>query len=249
MIKPTYKLDIFPFRRTLKKYSKAIFYADVKAGANVALLEFPQAMAYALLAGFPVAFGLYASAVGCIIGPLLASSRYIILGPTNATSIMVLSTFLALNFDDAEKLIALPLLLLMTGVFMMIGATLKVAGMIKYISQSVLVGYITAAALLIIIHQVDIILGSPRVHAVTFFEVILENLYQWDQVQWQSIAVGLFTLLTYLVVKRWLDRWPTIAATLAIVSLSIYFLKDFGLSIDLIESLNSRLLSYELSQT
>ena len=77
---------------------------------NVALLDFPQSMAYALIAGLPVQTGLHASALGSLTGPLFASSRFLMLGPTNATAILLLSSLSVLPISAAERLVALPLL-------------------------------------------------------------------------------------------------------------------------------------------
>ncbi len=90
-------LDLFPFRNVVGSYNASRARADLTAGLNVALLAFPQGMAYALIAGLPIQYGLFGSAIATIVGPLFAGSRFIVLGPTNATSVLLLSTFLAIG--------------------------------------------------------------------------------------------------------------------------------------------------------
>ncbi|MEE4639202.1 MAG: SulP family inorganic anion transporter, partial [Wenzhouxiangella sp.] len=85
-------LHPFPLLDTLRTYTWRKAIADIRAGTNVALLDFPQGMAYALIAGLPVQMGLFCSALSSITGPLTASSRFVMLGPTNATAVMLLST-------------------------------------------------------------------------------------------------------------------------------------------------------------
>ena len=179
-------LDYFPLLKTLFSYRLEYFGGDLRAGLNVALLAFPQGMAYALIAGLPIEYGIYGSAIAALVGPIFAKSSFITLGPTNATSILLISTFTSLSISGNDSLIMLPLLVLLTGIFIMIGAYFKVANLVQYISRSVITGYITAAALLIITNQIPkalgLDLGDQR--GATFFESV------------QLISSGL-TIFTY----------------------------------------------------
>lgn len=139
-------LDFFPIRKTAATYQKAYLGGDIRAGINVALLAFPQGMAYALIAGLPIQYGIYGSAIAALIAPLFARSRFITLGPTNATSVMLLSAFASLQIVGPEKIAMVPLLVLLVGLFICLGAYFKVANLVQYISRSVITGYITAAA-------------------------------------------------------------------------------------------------------
>lgn len=236
MIKPKTKLEIFPLFQTLKGYTWRKFKADFWAGINVSLLDFPQAMAYALLAGFPIMFGVYASTIGSLLGPFFSSSSLIILGTTNATAVLVLSSFLTLNIVDEQKLLALPVLVVLVGLFMVLGAVLKLAGLIKYVSRTVIIGYITAAALLIIVNQMSTILGMPRTHAATFFEVLMQNVGNWKEISLPPILIALMTGAVYLIFKSYSKFVPTVALTLMCVSVLAFFLKLLGLEIAMIES-------------
>src|SRR5690606_27482617 len=88
------QIRILPIISTLRDYSLSQLKSDVRAGINVALLDLPQGMAYALIAGLPYLMGVYASAIASFIGPVFASSRFIMLGPTNAIAVLTLSAFL-----------------------------------------------------------------------------------------------------------------------------------------------------------
>ena len=140
------RIDFFPIRSSLHRYSRQKAHGDIRAGLNVALLAFPQGMAYASIAGLPIEYGVYGSAVAAIVGPIFSGSRFIMLGPTNATSVLLFTTFLALDVAPAEKIALVPTLLLMVGFFLVLGAILRVANLIQYVSRTVVTGYITAAA-------------------------------------------------------------------------------------------------------
>ncbi len=236
MIKTRTRLQIFPLLRFLKGYSWDKFKLDFWAGVNVSLLDFPQAMAYALLAGFPVMFGVYASAMGSLLGPLLSSSRFMILGATNATAVLVLSSFLTLDIPDHQRILALPVLVLLVGIFMIIGAFMRLAGFIKYVSRTVIIGYITAAALLIIANQLNTILGTPRTDAATFFNVLSQNILNWEDIKWFSILIACCTGLIYLALKIYLKPIPTVALTLVVASILAFIINLFGVNIPMIEA-------------
>lgn len=236
MIKTRTKLEIFPLLRFLKGYSWSKFKLDFWAGVNVSLLDFPQAMAYALLAGFPVMFGVYASTVGSLVGPFLSSSRFMILGATNATAVLVLSSFLTLDIPDHQRIIALPVLVLLVGFFMVIGAFMRLATFIKYVSRTVIIGYITAAALLIIVNQLNTILGTSKVEGATFFNVLSKNVLNWHEIKWISIVIACCTGVIYLALKNYFKHIPTVALTLVVTSVMAFIVKFFGVEIPMIDA-------------
>ena len=90
-------LKLMPLRQTLAGYQVGYLSGDLRAGLNVALLAFPQGMAYALIAGLPIQYGIYGSAIAAMVAPIFAKSHFITVGPTNATSVMLLSAFASLG--------------------------------------------------------------------------------------------------------------------------------------------------------
>ena len=214
-------LQLIPFRHTFRNYRKKWFKAALRASSNVALLAVPQGMAYAAIAELPILYGIICSAIAAIVAPFFAGSRHTILGPTNATSLMVFSFFAASSYTQAEKMGLMPLLVAMVGVICIIGALLKAADLVQYISQSVLVGYITGAAILIIFNQAKHLFGVAEIvePASNFFEMFTELIRANAHYYWQPAVLGLGTLTLYLVLLRYLKALPNFAISLAIASL------------------------------
>ncbi len=210
-------LDLFPIRKAFKSYSGEKAWSDVRAGVNVALVAFPQSMAYALIAGLPIKYGLYGVAISAVIGSIFLSSRFLSLGPSNSTAVLIASVFLALQ-GQVDKMAALSLLTLMVGVILIFGAYLKAADLTKFVSQSVIVGYITGAALLIIANQVHSVLGYSLPEAATFFHVCKQTLEHVEKTQWPSLALGLATFGFYKLCNRFLKKLPNAALTLVAMS-------------------------------
>ena len=222
----------------LKGYSLSKFQQDVKAGVNVALLDFPQGMAYAMIAGLPVPFGIYSSAIGSITGPLLASSRFLMLGPTNATAALLLSGFLALNLTEAQKLFALPLLLVMIGLIMILGALIRADVVIKYVSRSVITGYISAAALLIIVNQVKHMLGVEAERTATFWSAVVALSSHVKEVDWATVILSAGTMGLYFALKRWAKALPAVALALVASGVGAYVAKGYGYAFTYLPSMS-----------
>ncbi|MDB4522821.1 SulP family inorganic anion transporter, partial [Akkermansiaceae bacterium] len=215
------QLRLFPFRDNFSDYTSSDGKADLRAAINIALLAIPQGMAYAAIAELPILYGIVCSAIAAIVAPLFASSKHTILGPTNATSLMVFSFFAAGTYSTAEKLNLMPLLVLMVGMICLIGAILKAAELIQYVSQSVLVGYITGAAILIIINQCKHLFGVSEVvvPASNFFGMLSELVAAKKTYLWQPAVLGFSTLVSYLAMSRWLKALPNFAISLALASI------------------------------
>ncbi|MGC6424242.1 MAG: SulP family inorganic anion transporter [Lentimonas sp.] len=212
-------LDFFPLRKLLASYQKDYIGGDLRAGLNVALLAFPQGMAYALIAGLPIQYGIYGSAIAAMVAPIFARTSLITMGPTNATSVMLLSAFAALGIAGTEKTAMVPLLILMVGLFICVGAYLRVAHLIQYISRSVITGYITVGALLIITNQIPKTLGLEMERkGATFYESITLMAASIDTVVWETVIVSVATAGLFFLLDRNFKKLPNVAICLVTIS-------------------------------
>ena len=212
-------LKLIPLRQTLAGYQVGYLSGDLRAGLNVALLAFPQGMAYALIAGLPIQYGIYGSAIAAMVAPIFAKSHFITVGPTNATSVMLLSAFASLGIVGAEKLGMAPLLILMVGLFVVIGAYFKVANLVQYISRSVITGYITAAALLIITNQIPKSLGLEMLaKGATFYESVVLMFQSIHTAHWATLGVSLSTACLFIFLNKKFKALPNVAICLVAIS-------------------------------
>jgi len=222
-------LDFFPIRKSLKGYNPDKAKGDLWAGLNVALLAFPQGMAYAAIAGLPIQYGIFASAVAAMLGPLFSGSRFIMLGPTNATSVLVFASFLGLGVvQQSEKLALIPLIVLLSGIFLVLGAFLKIANLIQYISRSVVTGYITAAAIYIIVNQTKKALGFDFTlpDGSTFMTVTWLTVKNLPATHWPTLVISIGTGVLFWVLNRKFRTLPNVAITLVIMATLAYFFNN-----------------------
>jgi len=145
----------------VQSVDEAVLRADAQAGLLGALIVLPQGIAFAALAGLPPAWGLYTSIVPCIVAALAGSSRLMVSGPTNATSLGLAAMLAPLAATTNPNY-----LLLAVGVTLGVGLMQAALGLLRmgvltnFISPSVMLGFMTGAAALIALHAVEDIVGD-----------------------------------------------------------------------------------------
>ena len=133
---------------------------------EVALVGLPQGMAFAAMAGLDSIYGIMAATVGTFIAPLFTRCSLTVSGPSNATAFMLASFFLASSPGiQSQPHIFVPLIVFLAGLLCVIGAFVKATEMLQFVSRSVLVGYVTGAATLIIASQARYVMGINDVDA------------------------------------------------------------------------------------
>ena len=211
----------------LRDYRFRTLPRDLLASPTVTFLDIPQGVAYAMIAGLPPVMGLYAAAVPAIVGALFRSSRHVVTGPTNALSLLVGSAVAAeVARGGASPMEVGITLAFLVGVMQFVAGILRLDALADYISQPVVRGYISGAALLIIIGQLpnatgtDRFSGSPASMLGSWFHSLPEA----------SLLAALFAAGTVLLVGWYRRRWPRLPATSSVMLLSIVLAHLFRLS-------------------
>ncbi|WP_309292083.1 SulP family inorganic anion transporter [Azonexus sp.] len=144
----------------LKPYPRADLGADLAAGLIVAILVIPQSMAYALLAGLPPQFGLYASILPAIAYALLGSSMVQVVGPVAVTAIMTYAVLSPLAAPHSPQYIVLAAALaLLSGLMLLAGGLLRLGFLSQLLSRPVVSGFISGSAVLIVVSQLKYLFG------------------------------------------------------------------------------------------
>lgn len=215
------KIDYLPVRHALKGYTLRKAGRDLKAAMDVALVGLPQGMAFAAMAGLDSIYGIMAATVGTFLAPLFTRCELTVSGPSNATAFM-LAGFLMVAAPSIQSnpQIYVPLIVFIAGVLCVIGAFIKATEMLQFVSRSVLVGYVTGAATLIIASQLRYVLGIHDVDAgSSFYSMLCAILNNTDKIQWQPVVLGGLTLLLFVPLKRYMKWLPAFAVILVVMSL------------------------------
>jgi len=227
-----------PFARWLPEYQQpGVVRADLLAGLTGAIVVLPQGIAFALLAGMPPHYGLYAAMVPCIIAALFGSSRLMVTGPANAISLTTMALIAPLAIPESEYYVALVLTLSFLIGVIQIALGLGGAGKwVEKVPHSVIVGFTAGAAVLIINSQVGTLLGIEIARGTSVIDTIKQTIVAIHQGQWrpQVLALALITLVTMRLWKP-LNRWipamliAVIAGSVALLVLEHYFTEFSGI--------------------
>ena len=190
---------------TQSKYSREFLRRDLVAGLTVAAIAVPQAMAYALIAGAPPHCGLYSAIVVTALASVFGSSSHLINGPTNAISLVVFSSLAFLGPDQKSASIeAMALLAVMTGAVQIAIALFRLGDLTRYISESVVLGFMAGAGALIALSQVGNLLGLQD-KGVGHQHLLLRlwlTLTSGGSVNARALAIGLGTMVVVIVARR-----------------------------------------------
>ena len=193
---------------SVRSYRWSTARSDLVAGATVAAIAIPQAIAYALIAGVDPKFGLYSAIVITIVASLFNASSQLINGPTNAVSLVVFSALAP--FDGRfEAYQALFLLGIMVGVIQIFIAILRLGDLTRYVSESVVLGFMAGAGLLIALGQIGNFVGAGKKGGgdPSVIEQTWAILAHGRPFNYYAIGLGLGTMLVVLWVRRLIDRY------------------------------------------
>lgn len=194
--------------RFLRAYQLNNLRPDIIAGLTVAVVLLPQAIAYALIAELPPQVGLYTAIVGAIIAALWGSSNHLQTGPTNAISLLVLSSLLTTaTIGTMESLILVGFMAIMVGMLQLVMGLVRLGVLVNFVSHSVIVGFSAGAGILIAIKQIPYLFGlSYPSHGV--IETIRGFIEHLPEINMATALLGFSTILLIVVLRRIKPQLP-----------------------------------------
>jgi len=188
---------------------------DVVAGLTAAAVVLPKAMAYATVAGLPVAVGLYTAFVPMVVYALLGSSRVLSVSSTATLAILAGTQLgLAVPDGDAAKLAtATATLSALVGAMLLLARLMRLGFVANFISTPVLTGFKAGIGLVIVLDQVPKLLGI-HITKQGFFVDVLSIAYQLPQTSALTLAAAAATFALLIGMER---LWPHSPAPLVAV--------------------------------
>ncbi len=239
--------DLAPFLPWLRDYDKDKFTRDLIAGLTVAAVLVPQSMAYALLAGMPPIYGLYASFLPVIVAALFGSSRFLATGPVAMTALLTSSALYGLAEPSSERWVMLAsVLALMVGFIRLVVGVLKLAFVVELISTSVIMGFTSAGALVIALSQAGHILGFKITQSTHIYEVLADIISKLSQTNPYTFVVGIVAYAIIWFSKKISPLIPGALLAVFITSIASYFLGLQNLGVSIVGEVPSGLPSLEV---
>lgn len=183
----------------MKLFRRDTIGKDATAGLVLGVESVPDGLASGLLAGVNPVFGLYAYMVGTVAGAALTSSTFMAVQATGAMSILVADVDVVHKGPDATT--ALFTLSLLTGIAMVAAGLFKLGKLLRFVSQSVMVGFISAVGINIVLGQLSNFTGYSGNGANRVVRAIDTVLHVGD---WSShmAIIGFATVALILVLER-----------------------------------------------
>ena len=207
---------------------------DIVAGLTAAAVVLPKAMAYATVAGLPVAVGLYTAFVPMLIYALAGTSRVLSVSSTTTLAILA-GTQLGLAVPDGDpgKLVtATAALTLLVGVMLLLARLLRLGFVANFISAPVLTGFKAGIGLVIVLDQVPKLAGI-HIHKEGFFRDVLSVAQHLPETSAITLAVAVATFAVLIGMERLRPHSaaPLLAVGLAIAAAWLFGLHEQGVSL------------------
>ena len=194
---------MLPVLDWIKGYNSSLFKNDLSAGLTVGVMLIPQGMAYALIAGLPPIYGLYASTIPLIIYALFGTSRQLAVGPVAMVSLLTAAGVGAIAEGGTETYISLAILLaFMVGAIQFLMGAFRLGFLVNFLSHPVISGFTSAAALIIGISQLKHLLGIPLGRSHHVHEIVIEAIQRINETNGYAFGIGAVGILLILLMKK-----------------------------------------------
>lgn len=232
----------FPFLHWFRLVNASTLKADFIAGLTGAVIVLPQGVAFATIAGLPPEYGLYTAMVTPIIAALFGSSYHLISGPTTAISIVVFSAISNHAEPGSAEFITLTLTLtFLAGAYQLGFGLARLGSLVNFVSHNVVAGFTAGAAILIATSQMKHVLGVQIPKGESFVHTWYDIFTEFNQANPYLIVIAVATLITAILVKRYLPKWPNLLFGMIVGSVIALFLKNYTDDIQLVGEIPAQL--------
>jgi SulP family sulfate permease len=216
-------------------FDKAYVLDDLVAGLTFALVNIPQSMAHALLAAVNPVFGLYTLMLAMPVGALFTSAVFMNVSTTSALAVASGDTLLTYPANARESVLVT--LVLLVGVFQLILGLLRMGWVTRFIPFSVMTGFMTGVAVLIIIGQLGDFTGyysSISGRIVQLADLVLNR----QSIDWATLAIGLSTIgLIYWLRSTRFSKFGLVLSLLLASGAALLLNQFFGTQIKLVRDI------------
>lgn len=217
---------IFPGLIWLQSYTRSNFVGDFWSGIIIAAMLVPQSIGYAIVAGLPPEYGLYACIFPPVVYALLGTSNKISMGPVALDAILIITGLSVIAEPGSDQYLELAIVLtLLVALIQLFFGMIKFGFIANFLSYPVILGYSGAAAIIIIGTQVEQILGVS-ISGNNMFVSVWEFIGQFEQWHWASVAVGLVGIMVMIFPKMLFPGIPW-GLILLVVGMVVSGLWDF----------------------
>jgi sulfate permease, SulP family len=221
-------LPFLPAIASARSYDLRKLRGDVIAGLTVAVVAVPQSMAYAYIAGVPPQYGIYSSIIQCFISAIFTSNDHLTCGPTNTQAILTAATVTRLvEPGNPEMYLQLAIgLTLLKGLTQLVFALARVGHLVKYVSQSVIVGFAAGVGVLIGFGQLADFLGLDVTRSAGEYPGVIgiaqRLLPHVTEISFITLGIGVGSMTLILMTRALSKTAPAPLIAVVVASLCVY---------------------------
>lgn len=219
--------EFFPLVKQLATYRKSFLQGDIMAGLITAVLLIPQGMAYAMIAGLPPIYGLYASIIPVAVYAFFGTSAQLSVGPVAMVSLLVSASLKDLHLSPEHYIAHAVLLACMVGTIFIVMSLFKLGFLDNFLSHSVIKGFTIAAALIIGFSQLKHLTGIGLQAKHSFFLLVHECITRLTEINIPTFLIGAASIILLMIFKKIDNKIP---GGLIVVILSILIVNHFKLT-------------------
>ncbi len=201
------------------KTNYQILLRNFQAGTTTAILLIPQSMAYALVAGVPPVYGLYASLLPLVVYALLGRSRELALGPGALDTLLIGVTIGSLSMaSNPNAATVAAVIAFQVAIIQIVLGLLRGGFLINFFSKPVISGFTSAAALTIAISQVKHLLGMDIDRSSRFYEEFWQLVTHVEEIHLMTAMIGIGSLCFIAMAKRIKKSFPNALAVVILAT-------------------------------
>ncbi|OTB01058.1 hypothetical protein M426DRAFT_64827 [Hypoxylon sp. CI-4A] len=208
-----YLIDKVPIAQWLPRYMLKWLVYDLIAGLTIGFLMVPQGLAYAKIAKIPVEFGLYSSWLPSAIYVVMGTSKDLSTGPTSILALLTAEAVQEISKEGYTPQAIASAMSMMIGVYSLVLGLLKLGFVLDYVSAPVLSGFVSAAAITIMLGQIGSLVGLDNMRSGTA-NIIHDVLTQIPQMKPFTVIIGLGGMVSLyaleLIGRQWGKKHPAI---------------------------------------
>jgi SulP family sulfate permease len=217
------------------KPEKKNLASDLLAGLTFALVNIPQAMAHALLAAVNPVFGLYTLMLATPVGALFTGAIFMNVSTSSALAVAAGDTLI--GYPSSSRTSILVTLVFMIGVFQAVLGLLRLGWVTRFIPFSVMTGFMTGVAVMIVIGQLGDLTGYYSSYSGKISQ-LADLLLNRQSVRWATLATGVLTIvLIYWLGSTRLSKFSLILALVAASGAAILLNQVFTANVKLVKDI------------
>ena len=226
--------QFLPILSWLPNYKKSDLSGDLFAGLTVGVMLIPQGMAYALIAGLPPVYGLYASVVPQIIYAIFGTSRQLSVAPVAMDSLLVATGVSVMAMEGSQAYITYAIMLaFFMGTAQFLLGVIRMGFITNLLAKPVISGFTSAAALIIGLNQLKYFLGVELEKSNQVHRIIGSAISQIDETHLLTLLLGIAGIILIKGAKKINKKIPgaLVAVVIGILIVAAFGLEAKGVSI------------------